>query len=107
MVNVGMDVRFDNTVFDLFDPDAEAGRRHRTVRRPTTVEGIESALPPLNGTCRVAFEVGTQVQWVAKIVRPPVPPTSPRDRNPPAPEVAGRCVLPLTRNGRSLEEPRL
>lgn len=70
MMIVGMDVHFHNTVFDLFDPDAATGRQHRTVTRPTTAEGIESVLRPLNGECRVAFEVGTQAQWVAKVVRP-------------------------------------
>ncbi len=70
MITVGMDVHVDNTVFDLFDPAAERHRQHRTATVPTTAEGIESVLRPLNGQCRVAFEVGTQAQWLAAIVRP-------------------------------------
>ncbi len=70
MVTVGMDIHTDKTVCDIFDPTAEPKRQHRTVTVPTTQEGLESALRPLKGRCRVAFEVGTQAQWVARIIRP-------------------------------------
>jgi transposase len=65
-----MDVHRDSTVFCLFDPAAEPARQYRTLTRHTTVAGIESVLKPLAGQCRVAFEVGTQAQWIAGIVRP-------------------------------------
>ncbi len=67
---VGMDVHKDATVLNVFDPAAEPQRRHRLVTVPTTREGLESALKPLNRQCKVAFEVGIQAQWVADIVRP-------------------------------------
>jgi transposase len=70
MLLVGMDVHKDHTVFDLFDPSLEKKRQHRTVTVPTTREHLESVLAPLKGRCRVAFEVGTQAQWVASVIRP-------------------------------------
>jgi len=70
MLYVGMDVHRDSTVFCLFDPQAEPAAQYRTVTRSTTAEGIETVLAPLAGQCRVAFEVGTQAQWIAGIVRP-------------------------------------
>ncbi len=70
MINVGMDVHADKTVFDLFDPDVEPGRQHRHATAATTVEGLRGILAPLQGQCRVAFEVGTQAQWIASVVRP-------------------------------------
>lgn len=70
MVYVGMDVHVKSTVFCLFDRAAEASRQYRTVTRPTTREGLESVLRPLGGDCHVVFEIGTQAQWVAEIVRP-------------------------------------
>jgi transposase len=70
MLYVGMDIHRDSTVCDLFDPEVEAKRQHRTMTVPTTREGLESVLVPLHRQCRVAYEVGTQAQWVASIVRP-------------------------------------
>ena len=70
MISVGMDVHLHNTVCDLFDPTAEPARQHRMRTVPTTREGLESVLRPLEGHCRVVFEVGTQAQWIASIVRP-------------------------------------
>lgn len=70
MLFIGMDVHKESTVFDLFDPAAEAKHQHRTVTVPSTREGIESVLRPLNGRCKVAFEIGVQAQWVAAILRP-------------------------------------
>ena len=70
MLYVGMDVHKEFTVFDLFNPAAEPKDQHRTVRVPTTREGLESVLRPLKGQCKVAFEVSTQSQWIAGIVRP-------------------------------------
>lgn len=70
MISVGMDVHLHNTVCDLFDPTAEPDKQHRIRTVPTTREGLESVLRPLGGRCRVVFEVGTQAQWIASIVRP-------------------------------------
>lgn len=70
MVLIGMDVHKDSTVCCLFDPAAERAQQHRYATVPTTREGIESVLRPLNRRCRVVFEIGTQAQWVASIVRP-------------------------------------
>jgi len=76
MINVGMDVHNDSTVIDFFDPGAEPKAQHRTVTVRSTGEAITAALRPLQGRCRVAFEVGTQAQWVAEVVRPPAAPAS-------------------------------
>lgn len=70
MIYIGMDVHQKSTTFCLFDPSAPTDREYRTVTRPTTAEGIGEVLKPYNGRCQVAFEVGTQAQWVAQIVRP-------------------------------------
>lgn len=59
MINVGMDVHADKTVFDFFDPTAAAGRQHRCATVATTAEGLRSVLAPFKGQGRVAFEVGT------------------------------------------------
>jgi transposase len=40
------------------------------VTRPTTAEHIAVVLRPFEGECKVAYEVGTQAQWIASIVRP-------------------------------------
>jgi hypothetical protein len=64
-----MDVHQKSTTFCLFDPSAAKDGSYRTVTRPTTAEGIREVLKPLDGRCQVAFEVGTQAQWVAQIVR--------------------------------------
>ena len=69
MVYVGMDVHQASTAFCLFDPGAEKARRYRTLTRPTTAESFQEVLGVLGKRCRVAFEVGTQAQWVARIVR--------------------------------------
>ena len=70
MMYIGMDVHQVSTTFCLFDPSAADRRRYRTLTRPTTVEAIRAVLEPYDGCCKVTFEVGTQAQWVAKIVRP-------------------------------------
>lgn len=70
IVNVGLDVHVEKTTVCFLDPGADGGGRPRTRTVPTTREGLESALRPLFGCCRVAFEVGPQAQWVASIVRP-------------------------------------
>jgi len=54
----------------VFDPSAVKGHQYRTVTRPTTAEAIEAVLRPHERRCQVAFEVGTQAQWIARIVRP-------------------------------------
>jgi transposase len=38
--------------------------------RPTTAEAIREVLAPFERRCQVVFEVGTQAQWIAGIVRP-------------------------------------
>jgi transposase len=65
-----MDVHQVSTTFCFFDPGEEKRRQYRTVTRPTTVEAIRTVLQPHDGRCQVAFEVGTQAQWIAQIVRP-------------------------------------
>jgi len=70
MINVGMDVHCDKTVCHFFDPLAEEPRQHWHATVPTTAEGLHSALATFKGQCRVAFEVGTQAQWIASVVRP-------------------------------------
>lgn len=70
MIYIGMDVHQKSTTFCLFDPAQEGAGRYRTVTRPTTVEGIGEVLAPLDRECQIAFEVGTQAQWIARIVRP-------------------------------------
>ena len=70
MVYVGMDVHSKTTTFCLYDPGAEPSRQYRYMTRPTTAKEIEAVLEPLGGDCRIAYEVGTQAQWVADKVRP-------------------------------------
>lgn len=70
MIYIGMDVHQKSTTFCLFDPTAAKADQYRTVTRPTTVEGIREVLMPHDGRFEVAFEVGAQAQWVARIVRP-------------------------------------
>ena len=70
MVYVGMDVHSKTTTFCLHDPEAKGRRQYRTVTRPTTAEAYRSVLEPFGGDCRIVYEVGTQAQWVAQIVRP-------------------------------------
>jgi len=70
VIYIGMDVHQSSTTFCLFDPSEEKVGRYRTLTRPTTVEGIGEVLAPLDRQCHVAFEVGTQAQWIAGIVRP-------------------------------------
>lgn len=70
MIHVGMDVHRDSTVVHFFDPVAEPKAQHRSQTVASQAQAIEAALRPLKGQCRVAFEVGTQAQWVAGIVRP-------------------------------------
>lgn len=70
MIHVGMDVHRDSTVMHFFDPAAEPKAQHRSQTVPSEAKAIEAVLRPLQGRCRVVFEVGTQAQWVAGIVRP-------------------------------------
>ena len=70
MLCVGMDVHKDTTTIHVFDPMAEPKRQHRSMRVSTTARDLETALRPLEGRCRIAYEVGTQAQWVASVVRP-------------------------------------
>lgn len=70
MIFVGMDVHHKTTTCCLFDPSLPEEQQYRLVTCETTTAGIGQVLSPLGGQCRVAFEVGTQTQWVAGIVRP-------------------------------------
>ncbi len=70
VIYIGMDVHQKSTTFCLFDPSAEEDRQYRTVTQPTTEEAIRQTLAPLGGQCQAAYEVGTQAQWIAAIVRP-------------------------------------
>jgi transposase len=70
VIYIGMDVHQSSTTFCRFDPSAEKGRQYRTLTRRTTAEAIEEVLRSYDGPCQVAYEVGTQAQWIAKIVRP-------------------------------------
>ena len=70
MLCIGMDVHKNTTTIDVFDPGAEPKQQHRSMRVPTTAEDLEAALRPFEGRCRIAYEVGTQAQWVASVVRP-------------------------------------
>lgn len=70
MIFVGMDVHYNMTTCCLFDPSLPGGQQYRNVTCETTAKGIGQVLSPLGGDCKVAFEVGTQTQWIASIVRP-------------------------------------
>ena len=70
MLYVGIDVHQKSTVFCLYNPAAQPARQYRTLTRPTTPEGFEEVLKPLGRQCHAAFEVGTQAQWIASLVRP-------------------------------------
>lgn len=70
MLCVGMDVHKDTTTIHVFDPAAEPKGQHRSMRIATTGKDLQAALRPLEGRCRICFEVGTQAQWVASVVRP-------------------------------------
>jgi transposase len=65
-----MDVHYKTTTFCLFDPAAKPADQYRTRSTPTTADAYRAVLEPLKGVCRIAYEVGTQAQWVAAIVRP-------------------------------------
>jgi len=69
MIFVGMDVHYKSTTFCFLDPTFPEEQRYRMLSRPTTVEAYREVLEPLKGDCKIAFEVGTQTQWVAKIIR--------------------------------------
>jgi transposase len=70
MIFVGMDVHYKMTSCCLFDPSLPAERQYRNVTCETTAKSIGEVLLPLGRDCKVAFEVGTQTQWIASIVRP-------------------------------------
>jgi len=70
VIYIGMDVHQKSTTLCLFDPSRAAAEQYRTLTRPTTAEELRAVLSPLHGQCQVAFEVGTQAQWIASILRP-------------------------------------
>ena len=70
MIHIGMDVHQSSTTFCLLDSTKEKAGRFRTITRPTTAEAIGEVLAPFERQCEVVFEVGTQAQWIASIVRP-------------------------------------
>jgi transposase len=67
MLYVGMDVHQQSTTFCIFDGTTG---EIRVITGPTSAGHYAEVLQPLNRQCRVAFEVGPQAQWVARIVRP-------------------------------------
>lgn len=69
MLYVGMDVHVLSTTICIFDPMATGARQYRIVKVPTTAEAIQGVLAPLNGNCKVAFEVGPQAQAIMAIVK--------------------------------------
>ena len=69
-VYVGMDVHRMSTTFCIFDPRADKERQYRTTKCETSAAAYQRVLQPFAGRCRVTYEVGTQAQWVAKVVRP-------------------------------------
>ena len=71
MVYIGMDVHQKSTMFCILDASKEEGDgRYRTVKRETCREAFDEILGPWRGQCKVVFEIGTQAQWIAAIVRP-------------------------------------
>ena len=70
MIFVGMDVHCKTTTMCLLDPSLPEDRQHRVVTCETTSAAIQGVLAPLKGECKVAFEVGTQSQLIAGMVRP-------------------------------------
>jgi len=70
MIFIGMDVHSKTTTFCFCDPSLPEDCRYRWVTCQTTAEAFTALLAPLQGHCKVAFEVGTQAQWVAGVVRP-------------------------------------
>jgi transposase len=70
MLYVGIDGHMKDSVFHIFDPQAEPAQQHRSVSVPTTQEGFDAVLKPLAGRCKVTFEVGPAAQWMAERVRP-------------------------------------
>ena len=70
MIFVGMDVHCKTTTMCLMDPSLPEGKRERLITCETVPEGFRRVLTPLKGECKVAFEVGTQAQWIASLVRP-------------------------------------
>lgn len=69
MLYVGMDVHVLSTTICIFDPAATGPREYRTITVPTTAESIASALTPLEGDCKIAFEVGPHAQAIMAIVK--------------------------------------
>jgi transposase len=70
MIFVGIDVHCKNSVICFLDPQLPPGQQCRTVTCPTTPADFARRLRPLEGKCKIAFEVGTQTQWLAGIFRP-------------------------------------
>jgi transposase len=65
-----MDVHLASTTFCIFDPQQAGGERYRTLRCETSAVAYRRMLRPYAGRCRVVYEVGTQAQWVAQVLRP-------------------------------------
>lgn len=70
MIFVGMDVHDKRTTFCFLDPSLPEKVQCRWVTQPTCAASFRKVLGPLKGQCKVAYEVGTQAQWVAAQVRP-------------------------------------
>lgn len=70
MIFVGMDIHDKSTTVCFFDPEAAPVAQHRYATCPTTAKDLTALLRPFGGDCQIAYEVGTQAQWVAGILRP-------------------------------------
>jgi transposase len=70
MIFVGIDVHYKNSVICFLDPTAPGKQQSRTTTVPTTREALVRALGPLEGRCKIAYEVGAQAQWVGSILKP-------------------------------------
>jgi transposase len=70
LVYIGMDVHQKSSTLCVLNPKVPGQGRHRTMRCDTTAKDLERVLKEYAGRCKIVFEVGTQAQWIASIVRP-------------------------------------
>lgn len=70
MVYLGMDVHYLSTTICVLDPSQPEAQRHQTLRCATLEADLAEVLAPYRGRCKIVFEVCTQAQWFASIVRP-------------------------------------
>lgn len=70
MTYVGIDVAVKSSQVHVFDPTLPEGRQHRSRRVETTAEAFGQALADVPRDCVIAFEVGTQAQWLRGVLTP-------------------------------------